>query len=296
MHSMICRTEGIRTTSPVRWRSYDGICGVFWEADGQAGATGYYRSPDPRIMLFFNDVSRSIRLSEREELPDRSWRPMLRALYVPAGVPMWTQFGARHEFSHLDLHLDRTWLLQRLAPAMSRSAAEDALRHRAEVQDVGALAAVAQVLVEEIGAPSRAPSFAESLAVSLVTGLIGATPEQAAGHAAQGGLSPHQMRRLRELLADRKGRRLTNAELSRAVGLSEGWFCHAFKKTTGKTPLQWQQEQRISMVKEALLRDDRPIADIAVHFDFSDQGHLTRVFRRYEGTTPSAWRREARTA
>ena len=28
-------------------------------------------------------------------------------------------------------------------------------------------------------------------------------------------------------------------------------------------------------------------------FDFADQGHLTRVFRRHAGTTPSAWRREA---
>ena len=295
MHSMICRTEGIRSTAPVRWRSYDGMCAVFWEADGQAGATGYYRSPDPRIMLFFNDVSRSIRLSEREEVQGPHWRPMLRALYVPAGVPMWTQFGARHVFSHLDLHLDRAWLLQRLAPMMTREAAEAVLRHRAEVQDVGALAAIAQVLVEEIGEPSRAPSFAESLAVALVTGLIGSPPEEAEAHVSRGGLSPHQMRRLREVLAGRKGRRLTNAELSRAVGLSEGWFCHAFKKTTGKTPLQWQQEQRISMVKEALLQDDQPIADIALHFDFSDQGHLTRVFRRYEGTTPSAWRREART-
>ena len=102
-----------------------------------------------------------------------------------------------------------------------------------------------------------------------------------------------RLRRLRRLVADRRGR-MTNAELSQAVGLSEGWFCHAFKKSTGKTPLQWQQELRISMVKESLLRSDLTIAEIALCHDFSDQGHLTRVFRRYEGTTPSAWRREAR--
>ncbi|MGR3795362.1 helix-turn-helix transcriptional regulator [Vannielia sp. SX4] len=293
MHSMICQTDGIRSTAPVQWRSYEGMCAVHWEAQGEPGARGYYRSPDPRVMLFFNDVSHRITFSEQEAEPGPQWRPMLRALYVPAGVPMWTQFHARHEFSHLDLHLNRGWLVRRLAPMFGEKEAEAALRLPVEVQDVGALAALATALTEEIAAPSRGPYFAESLAIALLTGLIDPPQAEPADMTTQGGLTPNQMRRLRQLVSGGKGR-LTNAELSQAVGLSEGWFCHAFKKTTGKTPLQWQQELRISMVKESLLRSDESLADIALRYDFSDQGHLTRVFRRYEGTTPSAWRREAR--
>mgnify|MGYP005988734801 FL=1 len=290
---MICRTDGILRTAPVRWRSFDGMCAVHWEAQGDAGATGYYRAPDPRIMLFFNDVSQIIRLSDRGDATPGHWRPMLRALYVPAGLPMWTAFSAQHRFSHLDLHLDRRWLLDRLAPMLGRDSADAALRQPAEVQDIGALATLAQALADEIDRPSRVPAFAESLAVALVTGLIAPAPDADAPEGMQGGLTPWQMRRLRQLSAERRGR-ATNAELAAEVGLSEGWFSHAFKRTTGKTPLQWQQEQRVSAVKECLLREDLTIAEIAQRFDFSDQGHLTRVFRRHAGTTPSAWRREAR--
>lgn len=302
LHSMICRTDGIRSTAPVQWRSYDGMCGVYWQAQGQTGATGYYRSPDPRIMLFFNDVSQTIRLSQTAAQMPRDWRPMLRALYVPAGLPMWTRFAAPHAFSHLDLHLDQSWLMARLGPILTPALALDALRLPVEVQDVGALAAVAQALTQEIIAPSRGQHFAQSLAVALVSGVVEVSrpqperePRPAAVPAAEsGGLSPYQMRQLRQRLAQGRGARISNSTLAAAVGLSEGWFCRAFKKTTGKTPLHWQQEQRIAMVKQALLRDDLSVAQIASEFDFSDQGHLTRVFRKFEGTTPAAWRRAQR--
>ena len=293
MHAMICRTEGIQSTAPVRWRSYDGMCAVYWEAEGDVGASGYYLSPDPRVMLFFNEVSQAIRLSGHENRRQLHWRPMLRALYVPAGMPIWTQFDAPHVFSHLDIHLNRQWLLDRLAPLMGPQDAERAMQRPAEIEDVAALSVVARTLAAEIDAPTRSDRFAESLAVSLVTGIIDDRQALGDGNAVQGGLTPHQMRKLRQMREDSQGRRLSNAELSAAVGLSEGWFSHAFKRTTGKTPLQWQQDHRIVMVKNLLRQDDLTIAEIAMRFDFADQSHLTRVFRRYEGTTPSAWRRIA---
>ncbi|XDA98110.1 AraC family transcriptional regulator [Sulfitobacter sp. LCG007] len=290
---MIYQTDGIRRTAPVRWRSFERMCTVHWKAQGNAGATGYYRSPDPRVMLFFNDVSRNIRLADKSDAAPSAWRPMLRALYVPAGMPMWTMFDAPHEFSHLDLHLDGHWLAERLGPVLGPDVTEAALRQPAEVQDVGALATVAEALANEIDERSRAPVFAETLAIALVTGLVAPLEGSGDDTGIQGGLTPWQMRRLRQFLTDNGGR-ASNADLAREVGLSEGWFSHAFKRTTGKTPLQWQQEQRISAVKECLLRGDLTIAEIALRFDFADQGHLTRMFRRHAGTTPSAWRREAR--
>lgn len=155
MHSMTCRTEGIQSTAPVRWRSFQSMCTVYWEAQGQAGATGYYRSPDPRVMLFFNDVSDSILFAGQSAAPLADWRPMLRALYVPSGVPMWTSFRAPHRFSHLDLHIDEHWLLERIAPMLGEDTARAALRHPTEVQDVAALATLARALADEIDRPSR---------------------------------------------------------------------------------------------------------------------------------------------
>ena len=176
---MVAETEGIRTTAPVRWQSYTGFCAVHWEACGEAGAKGYYRSPDPRLMLFFNDVSHRIVLSEKQAEPTARWRPMLRALFVPAGMPMWTEFRDAHRFSHLDLHLSRDWLLERLSPMVGAAVAEDALRRPVEVQDVGALAVLATTLAQEIAAATRGRHFAESLAVAMVAGLIDAPEEEA---------------------------------------------------------------------------------------------------------------------
>ena len=211
MHSMICRTDGILRTAPVRWRSFERMCAVHWEARATSGATGYYRAPDPRVMLFFNDVSGIIRLADQSEADPAAWRPMLRALYVPAGVPMWTSFNAAHNFSHLDLHLDGRWLLDRLSPMLGHDIAAEALRRPAEVQDVGSLAALAQALAGEIGAPSRAPAFAESLAVALVTGLVAPAVDAEDEAGMQGGLTPWQMRRLRAFLESRGGK-ASNAE------------------------------------------------------------------------------------
>ncbi|WP_232830375.1 AraC family transcriptional regulator [Oceanicella sp. SM1341] len=292
LHSMICRTEGIQRTAPVQWRSLDGICGVFWEARGEAGATGYYLSPDPRVMLFFSDVSDHIRMDGQEFTGEG--RPLLRALYVPAGQPMWTRFRAEHRFSHLDLHLNRNWLLSRLAPVLGEERAREALGRAVEVQDIGSLAAVGTALRAEITAPTRHPAFAEMLALTLVTGLCDIAEGSVAEEARSGGLTPVQMRRLWEMFRENPGLRLSNSALAERVGLSPGWFAQAFKKTTGKSPLQWQQERRIAMVKERLLAGEAAIADVAMQFGFADQAHLTRVFRRHEGTTPAAWARERR--
>ena len=85
--------------------------------------------------------------------------------------------------------------------------------------------------------------------------------------------------------------RLTVAEMAATVGLSESWFSHVFKQTTGKTPLQWQLEKRIALAQKLLLESDLSVAGIAAQLGFSDQAHLTKAFRQIAGETPAIWRR-----
>ena len=42
------------------------MVGVLWQAEAEAGAQGYYLSPDPRIMFFFDDVSSHVLMSNRD--------------------------------------------------------------------------------------------------------------------------------------------------------------------------------------------------------------------------------------
>ncbi|MCE7030408.1 helix-turn-helix domain-containing protein [Jiella avicenniae] len=288
-HSMLTRTEGIRATEPVRWRGLDGMAGVFWVAEGQKRATGYYVSPDPRIVVFFNEVASHVRMCDRKGSPRSGYRPMRRAIYVPAGMPLWTEFEATHRFSHLDLHIHRDRMLKLLAPSLGSSAAEAALRRPAESEEVGAIDDLARLLVEELSAPSRPAIYSECLVGGIAAALLDLSgPECDA--TTLGRLGRAQMDALVARFDEAGDRRLPVAEMAATVGLSETWFSVLFKRTTGQTPLQWQLTRRIAAAKTLLLDGDLTVAGVASQLGFADQAHFTRVFRQVTGETPAAWR------
>lgn len=289
LQSMIWRTEGIRPIAPVRWRQFDGLLSAFWEAESQPGARGYYMAGHPHIMVFFNDMSVQFRISNHSGQFDRQYRPMPRAIYVPAGVPVWTGSTATHRFSHLNLHLHKDRLLRFLSPSIGSSAALAAIRQPVEIYDVEALQMLAGLLVNELSDWSKHALYAESLVCSIVASLLDIhQPNE--GQAA-GRLTQAQMKRLSSRVDELRDDRLTVAEMAQAVGLSESWFSNVFKQTTGKTPLQWQLAKRIDRAKGLLVETDMTIAAVAAQIGFSDQAHFTRVFRHVAGDTPAAWRR-----
>ncbi|WP_421870328.1 helix-turn-helix domain-containing protein [Pararhizobium sp.] len=288
-HSMSWKTEGIQVAAPVQWRQLDGLVSVLWEAESQAGASGYYLADDPRIMFFFNDVSSNVRISNRSDDFTRNSRSMARAVYVPAGVPMWTSSKSAHRFSHLNLHLHKDRALRYLMPSVGSSAAQTAIRRPVELQDVSAIEALAKLLADEIRNPSKHAVYAESLVGSIVAGLLDIpveTSEKAAGR-----LTQAQMNKLQSHIEKRGDYRMTIADMAATVDLSESWFASVFKQTTGKSPLQWQLSKRIDQAKQLLAEGDLPVATIAAQLGFSDQAHLTRVFRQIAGETPAAWRK-----
>ncbi len=286
---MSWKTEGIQVAAPVQWRQLDGLVSVLWEAESQAGASGYYLADDPRIMFFFNDVSSNVRISNRSDDFTRNSRSMARAVYVPAGVPMWTSSKSAHRFSHLNLHLHKDRALRYLMPSVGSSAAQTAIRRPVELQDVSAIEALAKLLADEIRNPSKHAVYAESLVGSIVAGLLDIpveTSEKAAGR-----LTQAQMNKLQSHIEKRGDYRMTIADMAATVDLSESWFASVFKQTTGKSPLQWQLSKRIDQAKQLLAEGDLPVATIAAQLGFSDQAHLTRVFRQIAGETPAAWRK-----
>jgi AraC family transcriptional regulator len=106
----------------------------------------------------------------------------------------------------------------------------------------------------------------------------------------RGGLAPWQERRAKEILrANLHGVPLK--EVARECGLSVGHFSHAFRRTLGVAPHKWLIEQRIVLSKEKLRDDGLSLSDVATECGFSDQSHLTRVFRQTVGASPGAWRR-----
>src|SRR6202166_3473739 len=107
----------------------------------------------------------------------------------------------------------------------------------------------------------------------------------------RGGLAPWQERRAREILHANIKSGVALKEVARECGISVGYFSHAFHRTLGVAPHKWLIEQRVVLSKEKLRDDGLSLSDVAMECGFSDQSHLTRVFRQTVGVSPGAWRR-----
>ncbi len=78
---------------------------------------------------------------------------------------------------------------------------------------------------------------------------------------------------------------LTIEQIAKAINLSPFYFARSFKKEFGISPHCFILNKRLERAK-ILLRGDLPIVQIAQMCGFSDQSHLTRVFKQYLGFTP----------
>jgi AraC family transcriptional regulator len=84
------------------------------------------------------------------------------------------------------------------------------------------------------------------------------------------------------------------AELSREVGVHPVHIARTFRRAYGETIGEHLRKLRVELVARRLESTDTPLADLALEAGFTDQSHLTRVFKRLTGTTPAAMRRSLR--
>ena len=81
------------------------------------------------------------------------------------------------------------------------------------------------------------------------------------------------------------------ASLTKSVGCSRARLFVLFKESTGMTPNDFWQRLRIDLSVEMLKDPGKSITDVAFEVGFSSSQYFCTVFRKYTGTTPSAYRR-----
>jgi AraC-like DNA-binding protein len=78
---------------------------------------------------------------------------------------------------------------------------------------------------------------------------------------------------------------------SALAGLHPTHFVRAFRRHTGMTPGAYRKRERVRAASALLLDSASPLSRIAHECGFSDQSHLTNVFREVAGISPRRYRR-----
>jgi AraC family transcriptional regulator len=104
-------------------------------------------------------------------------------------------------------------------------------------------------------------------------------------------MNPPWILRARDILTERFRAQLTVTELASECRVHPAHFARAFRRCYRCSPSEYLRRLRVEAARHLLETSSESIAIIASNCGFSDQSHLTKLFHRKFGVTPSAYRR-----
>jgi AraC family transcriptional regulator len=110
----------------------------------------------------------------------------------------------------------------------------------------------------------------------------------------RGGLAPWQAQRVIKHIDAAVGTKIRITDLAAITRLSASYFARAFKRSFGESPYCYILRRRLERAQEIMLTTDESLSQIALACGFSDQAHMTKLFRQIIGRSPGAWRRNLR--
>jgi len=102
--------------------------------------------------------------------------------------------------------------------------------------------------------------------------------------------TPGWAKKVREILHDRVGEKITLAWLSMETGIHPVHLSKEFPKYFGTGFGQYIRGLRVQKATQLLLRHNLSLADIAYQCGFSDQSHFIRCFKNAVGVTPLVYK------
>ncbi|BAY62796.1 putative transcriptional regulator [Calothrix brevissima NIES-22] len=105
------------------------------------------------------------------------------------------------------------------------------------------------------------------------------------------GLSRQKLRQVTEYIQEHLAENLSLSEIANELGMSQYYFCHLFKRSTGISPHQYLIRQRIEQAKHLLRQPGRTITSVALDCGFANQSHFAKYFRQYTGMNPKQFRK-----
>lgn len=156
------------------------------------------------------------------------------------------------------------------------------------VGDIGAEALAWAAWREWLDADSLTPVALEGLILQLLARV------QRRGSAEVRGGAPTWLTRVREYLHDNFASRIRLSEVSQIAGVHRDHLSRVFVDTHGVSVAGYVRDLRVQAVRRSLATTDDTLSAIAYRYGFSDQSHMTRVFKQAVGVTPGRYRASCR--
>lgn len=167
------------------------------------------------------------------------------------------------------------------------------------------LRALAAALVDQIDADqaklglllreSLLLTFAIALLRRYSTSRPGSIAPGIPSHAyARGGLTPKQLQRVVDFMAEHLAQDVSIADVVGTSSLSRAQFFRAFKQSTGNSPYRFLTRMRVERAMQLLGQADLSLHAVGTAAGFASPAEFYAAFRRHAGTTPCRFRAERR--
>lgn len=141
-----------------------------------------------------------------------------------------------------------------------------------------------QVVLDQMIADFASAGFQS---VDLLTKIIAATRTMS------GGTEPvnPMVERIQNWVRSHVSEEISLTAMAQELCISRYYMCHLFKRCTGITILDYRNELRLTMAKQALINSSDKISDIAARCGFGGDSYFAEVFQNSEGISPTAYRK-----
>jgi AraC family transcriptional regulator len=211
--------------------------------------------------------------------------------FVPAGqCPL---LRAETEFDLVVCAFNSTWVSALDSELELRP--EGGLRLQPKVEDPAAQQLMTLLIADANEGYSTERLYTEHLAQALAVRMLflgrGTKPRSNNGRTY--GLPGHSLRRVIERMRCFDSD-LSLQALANESGYSRVHFVRMFKAATGYSPHHYLLNLKLERTRELLKNPSISLIDIALDCGFSSHSHMSRLFHKFVGVTPSAYRRTLR--
>ncbi|MGI8838760.1 MAG: helix-turn-helix domain-containing protein [Pyrinomonadaceae bacterium] len=124
----------------------------------------------------------------------------------------------------------------------------------------------------------------EGLALEMIAALCRSDTARSAKH------PPSWLLEARDIIHDHFAEAVSVCSIANMVGVHSVHLARTFRKHYRASIGEYVRRLRIESARREICSTNLSLADIAVKSGFCDQGHLSRVFKRFSGMSPAKYR------